>query len=105
MKLITKAIEAKLAKSPLYSKDGQGDNAEVIVKFFDAMGRFTYFVTEAEKLDDGDYRFYGWCVSPLGSDCDEYGYMLFSQMKDGSRLLNRDLYFDAQSLASAKATG
>ena len=33
MKLITKAIEKKLSKFPLYSTDGQ-ENKEVIVKFF-----------------------------------------------------------------------
>lgn len=34
MKLITKEIEKKIAANPLYSKDGQGTDAEVIVKFF-----------------------------------------------------------------------
>ena len=34
MKLMTKEIEKKLEKAPLYSKDGQGKDAEVVCKFF-----------------------------------------------------------------------
>ena len=34
MKLITKAIENQIKKYPLYSQDGLGENAKVIVKFF-----------------------------------------------------------------------
>ena len=79
MKLITAPIRKALDSTPLYSKDGQGKDAKVLVKFFGG-GRYTYLVTEAEKLDDGDYRFFGWCVSPLGPDCDEFGYSLFSEM-------------------------
>ena len=40
MKLITKAIEKKLAKFPLYSTDGK-ENKEVIVKFFNPCGAGT----------------------------------------------------------------
>ena len=78
MKIITAPIQKALDSNPLYSKDGQGENAKVILKLFGA-GRFTYLVTEADKEGD-DYRVYGWMVSPLGPDCDEFGYAMLSDL-------------------------
>ena len=81
MKLITAPIRKALANTPPGSTDGKGKQAPVIVKFFGS-GRFTYLVTEAELMPDGDYRFFGWMVSPLGPDCDEFGYVMFSEIAD-----------------------
>ena len=78
MKLITAPIRKALDSTPLYTNDGKGDDAPVIVKFFGG-SRYSYFVTEAEKLDD-DYRLYGFVVSPLGPDCDEWGYTMLSEI-------------------------
>ena len=49
-----------MQKFPLYSQDGKGEKAEVIVKFFNPYGRGTWIITEAEKQPDGDYLLYGY---------------------------------------------
>ncbi len=94
MKLITKAIEATLP--PLYSTEKQPAAEKVArVKFF-AGGRGTWYAVEGERqeLDDGrmDLTMFGFCVSPLGPDCDEWGYFSLVEFED-SRLVERDLYF------------
>lgn len=80
MKLLTAPVRRALERTSLGSTDGQGDDAKVIVKFFGG-GRYSLFVTEAEKQDNGDYLLYGYVVSPLGPDCDEWGYTLFSELE------------------------
>lgn len=58
--MITKAIERKLAATPLYSTDGTPvEEKEVLVKFFNPTGAGTWWVFEAERLEDGDWRFFG----------------------------------------------
>ena len=57
MKLITKAIENKLLKHPLYSTDGKNEK-EVLVKFFNPCGIGTWYVFEAQKNGD-DWTFFG----------------------------------------------
>ena len=84
MKLLTKAIETKFEKSHA-GTDTQGRRAEeILVKFFDPCGRGTWYVLEAEKgeYEHGtDWRLYTYCVSPLGEDCDEYGYVMLSELQ------------------------
>ena len=58
MKLLTKKIEEKLAKFPLYSTDGQKEK-EVIVKFFNPYGPGRWYACEGEKQDNGDWLFFG----------------------------------------------
>jgi hypothetical protein len=43
------------------------------VKFFGPGSRYTFYVTEFE----GEDTLYGWWVSGLGADCDEWGYASF----------------------------
>ena len=76
MKLLTKAIENKLAKRPFGSTDGKGDNAEVIVKFFGGAA-CTWLVTEGEKRD-GDWLFYG--KATLDGEYWEWGYFALSEL-------------------------
>ena len=57
-KMITKEIEKKLEKAPLYSTDGV-TTAKSIVKFFNPCGVGTWWVFEGEKLADGDWLFFG----------------------------------------------
>lgn len=78
MKLITKEIEKAIAKAPIYSKDGQGENAEVIVKFFYPYGVGTWLVVEGEKLENGDYEFFGYVDLGYGY---EAGYFMLSQLE------------------------
>lgn len=61
MKLMTKEIEKALLKSPMCSKDGQGKDADVIVKYFNPYGAGTWLITEGEKLDNGDWLLFGMC--------------------------------------------
>lgn len=94
MKLITKALEKTLAKYPLYSQDGKGNDAVVIAKFFLPGSGFTWYVTEAEKQSNGDYMFFGY-VEGLES---ELGYFTLSQLQSvrgrfGLRV-ERDMYFN-----------
>lgn len=74
MKLLTKQIEAKLAKYPLYSQDGRGDDADIICKFFNPSGAGTWYVLEGEQRPDGDWEFFG-IVDILER---EYGYFMLS---------------------------
>jgi hypothetical protein len=81
MKLLTAAIRKQLPK--LYSgEDIPAEEKVAVVKFFDPCGRATFYMTEF----DGEDRFFGYCVSPLGSDCDEWGY---SSLAELSAIRNR----------------
>lgn len=77
MKLLTKEIEKKLEKAPLYSTDGQGTQARVIVKFFNPCGRGTWLITEGERQPDGDWVFYGYCHIYDW----EWGYITLSELQ------------------------
>ena len=79
MKLMTKAIENKFKKFPLYSQDGKGQDAEVIVKYFNPCGAGTWLITEANKLENGDFEMFGYCS--LGYEW-EWGYVLLSQLQE-----------------------
>lgn len=77
MKLITKELEAVFEKYPLGSQDGLLGQAKVIAKFFNPMGVGTWFITEAEKQENGDYEMFGYCH--LGDDeMAEFGYIVLS---------------------------
>ena len=60
MKLLTKAIEKKFEKFPIRSQDGKGEDAEVLVKYFNPYGSGTWLITEAQKQEDG-WLMYGYC--------------------------------------------
>lgn len=74
MKLITKQLQKDLAKYPLYSQDGKGEDAVVVCKFF--LQGYTWYVLEAEKADNG-YEFFGIIVGQHT----EYGYFTLSQLE------------------------
>lgn len=91
MKLITKELEKQLAKYPLYSQEGKGDDAVVVCKFF--LQGWTWYVLEAEKQDTGDWLFFG-LVDGFER---EYGYFRLSQLQSVRGHfglgVERDLYF------------
>lgn len=102
MKLITKAIETKLANYPLYSQEGKGQDADVICKFFNPCGRGTWYVLEGNKLENGDYEFFG--IVDLYER--EYGYFTLSQL-ESVRLpygisIERDRFFTNMKVADIK---
>jgi hypothetical protein len=74
------------------------------VKLFDPCGRYTLYVFEAEEVPaeetmDGrpDLFLYGYCVSPLGEDCDEWGYASLNEIAGTKNRfglgIERDLHF------------
>lgn len=72
--------EARRNMPPLYSQDGKGQDAIVHLKLFCPYGRGTWFLTEGEENEDGGFTFFGYCVSQLGPDCDEFGYVTFDEI-------------------------
>lgn len=99
MKLITKQIEKQLAKYPLYSQESKGNEAIAIFKFFQPNGSYTWYVTEGEKQEDGDWRFYGMVENSYGK---EFGYFTLKELESirlpfGLRI-ERDVYFEPTKL-------
>lgn len=96
MKLLTKAIEEKLAKTPLYSQE-KNPNPEIIVKFFTPWSNWSWFVTEGSK-EDGDWRFFGM----VHGQEKELGYFLLSELESVTGphglKIERDMYFDGKHL-------
>lgn len=82
MKLVTKEVEARLGEYPFYSQDGKGEEAEVVVKFFNPYGLGSWYVLEAEKQADGDYLFFGYVESPIDPLFDEYGYFSLRELEN-----------------------
>lgn len=87
----------------LHETDGQGMDAIVRVKLFCPYGRATLYVTEF----DGDDTTYGYMVSPLGPDCDEWGYNSFRELAEAARgrlpMMERDCGFADMTVAEALA--
>lgn len=78
MKLMTKEIEKKFEKFPLYSQDGKGQEAEVVVKYFCPWNASTWLITEGEKQENGDWLLFGYCYIC----CWEWGDVLLSQLQE-----------------------
>ena len=96
MKLMTEEVAKLIPK--LGETDGKSmEERTVPVKFFDPTGRFTYYVLEF----DGDDTLFGYCVSPLGEDCDELGYASLAELQAvRGRFglgLERDLHWNPQT--------
>lgn len=102
MKLLTKTLEKQLQKYPLYSQDGKGDGAKVLIKFFTPNKGFTWYILEGERQGD-DYTFFG-IVDNCGER--EYGYFSLNELESirlpfGMRI-ERDLYFRPCTVAEIK---
>lgn len=100
MKLVTKQIEKAFASHPLYSQDGKGFKATAIAKYFLPCGAWTWYVTEAEKQDNGDWLFFGLVINGYGEK--EFGYFTLSQLQEirayGCITIERDMYFESTTL-------
>ena len=77
MLLMTKELEKAFENYPLYSQDGKGVEAEVVVKYFNPCGAGTWLITEGEKQSDGDWMFFGYCHI---TDW-EWGYVTLSELE------------------------
>lgn len=89
MKLMNKELEKRFAKFPLYSQDGKGDEAIIVVKYFNPLGSGTWLITEGEKQEDGDWMFFGYCHIFEW----EWGYVRLSELETIG-FIERDLYLD-----------
>ena len=87
MKLMNQEIEKKFEQFPLYSQDGKGMSATVVVKYFNPYGSGTWLITVGEKQDDGDWLLFGYCHI----FCWEWGYVLLSEL-DSVGFIERDLF-------------
>ena len=76
MKLLTDAIKAKLPTLG-ETENTSCDDKEFIVKFFNPMGDWEWFVAEGEELDDGDWQFFG-LVHGFEK---EWGYFCLSELQ------------------------
>jgi hypothetical protein len=96
MELLTAAHRAALRERfPLYSQEGRMEAALVVVKLFHPASRFTFYVTEGAPEPDGDWTLFGYTVSALGEDCDEWGYSRLSELQEVQKLglgMERDLF-------------
>lgn len=77
MKLMTQEIAEKLKAAPLYSKEGQLGEAEVVVKYFNPVGAGTWLITEGEEQADGDWLLFGYCHILEW----EWGYVMLSELE------------------------
>ncbi len=95
MELMTDELRERFKQFPLYSQDGKMGNAIVVVKYFNPLGAGTWFITEGNELDNGDYELFGYCH--LGDDdMAEFGTVMLSELKNiklpFGMTIERDLY-------------
>jgi len=105
MNLLPPDVRAALARFPFGSQESFGDAAKVVVKFFYAACRYTFYVTEAQA-DGDDWMFFGYCISPLGRDYDEWGYAALSELQSVSvrgLAIERDIHFPIATRTVAEA--
>lgn len=77
-KIITREVEKLFDRFPLYSQDGKGDAARVLVKVFNPYGGQSWYVLEAgEKQADGDRELF--TLFTCGGEA-EYGYTMLSDL-------------------------
>ena len=80
MKLLTKAIKAKLP--PLFSQDGKDPTqVPIVVKFFTPDANCTWYITEGEPTEEDDWVLFGWCSLGFGPGFDELGTVMLSDLE------------------------
>jgi hypothetical protein len=92
-KILTAANIKLLEKFPLRSQE-KIKNPKILVKFFTPWSNWSWFVTEAEKQEDGDWLFFG-MVHGLEK---ELGYFVLSELTSirgrfGLKI-ERDMHFE-----------
>ena len=105
MELLPLNVRAALARFPLGSQERRGMDAVVVVKYFFPAGRYTLYVTEA-AFDGDDMRLFGYCLSPFGPDCDEWGYASLAELgslRVRGLTIERDLHFPLATRTVAHA--
>ena len=77
MRKLNKEVADRMPK--LYATDGL-KKREVQVIFKHVYTRWTWLIVEGEIQPDGDWLLYGYVYSGLGEDCDEWGYVMLSEL-------------------------
>lgn len=97
MKLLTRVIESKLRKAPIYSTEKQ-DIAPVLVKFFTPDSLWTWYVLEAEFIPIDGWNFFGL----VDGHEKELGYFTLAELESIRGPLHlkveRDMYFDGMAI-------
>jgi len=75
MMMLTKEI---LARIPGLDRDEDVYDPIVHVKFFNPMGRWTWYAT---AYDPEEELFFGYVVGPFDTTCDEWGYFGLMELK------------------------
>jgi len=76
---MTKQLQKRFEKYPLYSQDGKGFDAIIQAYYFLPFSAATWLITEGSPLENGDYELYGYCTLN-GTDW-EWGYVWLSQIE------------------------
>jgi hypothetical protein len=83
-------------KYPLGSQeDVPTAKKKIVAKFFFPAGRYTFYAVEGGP-EGSDFIFFGYCLSPLGEDFDEWGYVSLSELlsnRMGLLHMERDIHF------------
>ena len=102
MELITKEIAQKLP--PLYSQDEVADPV-CHLKFFTPDANWTWYISEGEQQEDGDWVFFAKVVTPIVPD-GELGTVTLSELKTVRGALGlpveRDLWWEPKPLSECK---
>lgn len=101
MMLLTKEIKSKLPK--LYTHDGKPANeVPIVVKFFTPSSNWTWFVTEGEQQENGDWLFFGM----VHGFEHELGYFTLSELQSVKGPfglgVERDMYYGNHTLAEVQ---
>ena len=87
MMLMTKELEKKFEKFPLYSQEGLMEEAEVVVKYFNPCGAGTWLITEGNKLENGDWELFGYCHIFEW----EWGYVALSELESVKKVVQKHI--------------
>lgn len=91
MKLITKEIEKLLPK--LGANDGKGlDKSKIIIKFFHCFHPWTWYASEGEKQENGDWIFFG-LVRGFENELGEFALSELQGIRKMGLGIERDLHF------------
>lgn len=92
MKLLTEEIKARLPKLGSQSEK-DADTVPIVVKFFSPYNGWTWYATEGELQEDGDWMFFG-MVHGFEK---ELGYFSLGELEEAKRgslsLVERDKYY------------
>ena len=89
---IEKKLHKIIPQIPSIRETEYETNPKAYLKFFNILGRGEWYVTELE-VEENDILMFGYVKSPLGADCDEFGYFTLNQIKEVPAI-ELDLYFE-----------